>query len=214
MTMTHKLRVEHGRAPRSPGLPRGHRRRTRRAHDPSRLCRRSDRRGGDAQQKSRDARRLRGHRQPAAGDEIEHFRLAPEFDHHRAQCIAGQCIGRDAQDRFDVSRAHCHDLTRVKAEFAPATHRQSAGFHFCKILPHPEQRSFRDDTLRQSGDETRRCGNVAAVSGINFMECAAQQPAPKRHIGTGMAERDSLRHADGLRRVEMGDVVAQTRERI
>lgn len=112
----------------------------RRAYDPSCLRRRGLWLRCHPQQQAGDARGLRGQRQLAAGDEIELTRLAPDFQHHDAQRIAGQRVGGGPQRGVHVSRAHRHEEARIDTELGPSAHRQRAGFNFGEILTHPHQR--------------------------------------------------------------------------
>ena len=182
------------------------------AHDPPRFRGRCDRHGSDAQHQRRDAGGLRGQCEFAAGDKIERFRRPPEFDHHRAQRIAGQGIGGDTQSGLDISRAHGDDLPWIEAKLAPTVHRQHAGFHLGEILPHPQQRFPRNDPARQTRNETRCRRCVTAAFGEHLVQRTAQQPAAQRRIGFGMAERNAPSRIVYLRRVEMRDVPSQTRK--
>jgi len=137
MTVADKLCVEDRRAPRMPARGRG---RTRRAHDPSRLCRRGLWGGCKPQQKRGDTGGLGGKRQFAACHEIELAHLAPDFQHHRAQAIAGKRIRRRPHCAVRIVRAHRDQVARVEAELNEPAHRQRTGFKFGKILPYPDQR--------------------------------------------------------------------------
>ena len=211
MTVANEFGVENRRAPR---LPWRRWRRMRRAHDPSRLRRRRAGRCRDPQQESGDAGGLRRQGQLAAGDEIELARLAPEFQHHRAQRIAGERIGRGPQRGFGVGRAHRHQQARIETEFGKAAHRQRARFRFRKILTHPEQWPPRGDAAREPCDETSGRSTLPAGLGKHLMHRAACETALQHRIGLHMAERD----ASGLVRAVMGfdacDIAAQTRKRV
>ena len=113
------------------------------AHDPARLG--GGRRGScaKAQHQRGDAGGLRGQREFAAGDEIELARIAKDFQHDGAERIAGERICRRAQGGLDIGGAHGDQTARIEAKLDQAAHRQRAGFHFGKILPHPDQRLSR-----------------------------------------------------------------------
>ncbi|MDB5520430.1 MAG: hypothetical protein JWQ82_27 [Tardiphaga sp.] len=55
---------------------------------------------------------------------------------------------------------------------------------------------------------------MATVIGVHLVQRAPQQPPAQRCIGYGMAKRDAACCIEGLWRVEMRDVAAQTRKRI
>jgi hypothetical protein len=113
MTVTNQLRVEHRRAPRSPG---GARRRMRRAHDPSGFRGRRRRLRRDPQQQGGDAGGLGSQSELAAGDEIELARLAPDFQHDGAERIAGQRVGGGPQCAVHIRRPYGHEKTRIETE--------------------------------------------------------------------------------------------------
>ena len=86
---------------------------------------------------------MRGQGEFSAGDEIELARLAKGLQHDGAERIAGERIRRGAKRRLDIGGAHGDEQTRIEAELAKPIRRQRAGFHFGKILPHPDQRFAR-----------------------------------------------------------------------
>ena len=145
MTVANQLRVEHRRAPCAPRCDGGECA-ARTIHRVSAVegC-------GCAATRSNSAvtpEALRGQSQLAAGDEIELPRLAPDFQHHGAQRIAGQRVGGGAQRGVHIGGAHRHQQARIEAEFGQSAHRQRAGFDFGKILPHPDQRPPRRQRVR------------------------------------------------------------------
>ena len=208
MTIAQQRRVDHWGTPRLIG-----RRRMRRAHDPAGLGGRHDRHRGNAQHQSGDAGLACGERQLAARDEIERPGLTPDFRDDAAERIAGQPIGRNAQRALGIRRAHDHDAARVQSQFGEARHRQIAILARRKILPHPQQKLCVRQPPRETGNEPCR-GRGMPILGEHLVQSAAQQPAAQRHIGLGMAEQRAARRIDHLRRIEMRDVAAQTRERI
>jgi hypothetical protein len=148
----------------------------RRAHDPSGLRGRGLRRRREPQQQGGDAGRLRSHSEFTAGDEIELARVTKNFQHHRAERIAGQRVGGGPQRRIDIGGAHGHQQPRIEAEFGETTHRQRAGFDFRKILPHPDQRPARNHPSRKARDKSCRRRALMPV-GKNFMHRGACKAA-------------------------------------
>jgi hypothetical protein len=183
-----------------------------RAHDPSGLRGRGLRRGREPQQQCGDAGSLRGQSEFAAGDEIELARLAPNFQHHGAERIAGQRVGGGPQRRVDVGGAHGHQQPRIEPEFGEPAHRQRAGFDFGKILPHPDQRPARCHPSRKARDESRRRRTLMSFS-KDFMHRGACKPPAQRRIGFGMAERHSMKRMRITGRLDALDAAAQTRKR-
>jgi hypothetical protein len=209
MTVTNELGVEHRRAPRMPGR---RKRRMRRAHDPSGLRGRRLRCRREPQQQRGDAGSLRSQRQFAAGDEIELAWLAPDFQHHRTERIAGQRIGGGPQRGVDIGGAHGHQQPRIEAEFGKPAHRQRAGFDYGKILPHPDQRPARRQPSREARDEPRRRRTLMPF-GKDFMHRGPCEPATQRRIGLGMAERHTMKRMRIRARLDALDAAAQTRKR-
>jgi hypothetical protein len=128
----------------------------RRTHDPSCLRRRGRWLRSHPQQQRGDTRHLRGQCQLAAGDEIELARLAPDFQHHAPNCIAGQRVGGGTQGGVHVSCAHGHEKARIETEFGQSAHRHHARFNFGEILPYPHQGTPCRRTPREARDKTRR----------------------------------------------------------
>ena len=160
----------------------------RRAHDPTRFRGRGRRDCRNAQQKRGDARGLCRQSELAARHEIELSRLAPDFQHHGAQRIAGQRIGGATQRALGIGRAHHHQTAWIEAEFGQAVHRQRAGFNLGKILPHPDQRSARADTSGKACDETGRSRALMSF-GEHLMHCSHRKATTQHRIRLGMAER-------------------------
>ena len=184
----------------------------RRAHDPSRLRRRGHRRCRDPQQQGGDAGSLGRQSELAAGDEIELPCVAPDFQHHDPERIAGQRIGRCPQRAVDIGGAHRHDQARIEAEFGEATHRQRAGFNFGKILPHPDQRPARRDPPGKAGNESRRRDALVSL-GKHFVHRGHGKTAAQRRIGVGMAERHPVQRLRVTGRFDALDAPSQTRKR-
>jgi len=211
MTVADKLRVEHRRAPRTPQRSR---RRMRRAHDPSRLRGRGLRLRRHPQQQAGDAGSLRRQGQLAAGDEIELARLAPDFEHDGAQRIAGQRVGGGPQRRVHVGRTHGHQQPRIETEFGQPGHRQRAGFHFDKILPHPQQRPPRRHPSCEPGDKTGRGGALPASFREHLVHRAPRETALQRRVRIGMPERRPARRIGVTMRLDALDAPTQTRKRV
>jgi hypothetical protein len=210
MAVADKLDIEQRRAPRTPGRLQ---RRMRGAHDPSRFRGGRLRARGDPQRQSGDAGGLRRQSQLAACDQIELWRLAPDFQHHGAERITGQRIGGSPQGGFDIGGAHRHQAARIEAELVKPAHRQRADFAFAKILPDPEQRPARRNPSRQACDESRRRGALPAGLGEHLMDSAHCKAALQRRIGLGMAKRDTARPQHIALRLDPLDAAAQSRKR-
>ena len=101
-----------------------------------------------------------GQCQLAAGDEIELPRRTKGLQYDGAERIAGQSIRRGAQRRLDIGGTHGDEKPRIESELGQAVRRQRAGFHFGKILPHPDQRLALTQPSGDSGDETGRSGFI------------------------------------------------------
>jgi hypothetical protein len=185
----------------------------RRAHDPSCLRRRGQRLSRHPQQQAGDTRGLRGQCQLAAGDEIELSRLPPDFQHHRAQRIAGECVGGGPQCGVHIRRAHRHQKTRIETEFGQPVHRQRARFNFSEILTHPDQRLSRRRPPRKACDKTRRRRALPAGVSKHLVHRAQGETALQRRIGIGMTERNPVRGVRIVMRLDALDAAAQTRKR-
>lgn len=185
----------------------------RRAHDPSCLRGRGRRLGGNPQQQAGDAGGLRGQRQLSAGDEIELARLAPDLQHHAAQRIAGQRVGRRPQRGFHIRRAHRHQQAGVQTELGQAAHRQRAGFNLGEILPHPHQRPPCRRSGRQPGEKPRRRGALPAF-GKHFMHRGYRETALQARIGICMPKRHAPRRTSLRGRLDALDAAAQGRKRV
>jgi hypothetical protein len=185
----------------------------RRAHDPSRLRRRGDRRCRDPQQQRGDAGGLRGQCQFAARHQVELPRLAKNFQHDGAERVAGERVGRTTQRAVDIGGAHGHDTTRIEAEFGKPAHRQPAGFDVGKILPHPDQRPAPRDPPRQPRDEA---GSHSALTslGKHLMHRGHRKTAAQHRIRTGMAERHAIEGVRITGRLHALDVSSQIRKRV
>ena len=184
----------------------------RRTHDPSRLRRRGRGLRRHPQQQTSDAGGLRRQRQLAAGDEIELPGFAPDFQHHRANRIAGQRVGRGAQRDVDIGGAHGHHAARIEAEFGEASHRQRAGFDFGKILPDPHQRPPCRHPPRKPRDEAGRRRALPSL-GKHLVHGGQREAALQRRIGIGMPERHAYLRRVGMR-LDALDAAAQTRKRV
>lgn len=184
----------------------------RRAHDPSCLRGRGLRRRCEPQQQGGDAGGLRCQREFAAGDEIELARLAPHFQHHRAQRIAGQRIGGGPQRRVDIGGAHGHQQPRIEPQLGKPAHRQRTGFDFRKILPHPDQRPARRHSSCKARDKSRRRSALMSL-GEHFMHRRACKAAAQRRIGLGMTERHLMKRMRITGRLDALDAAAQTCKR-
>jgi hypothetical protein len=210
MTVTDKLCVEQRRAP---DLPGGSRRRTACPHDPSRLRGGGNRRGCNAQQKPGAPCALRGERQLAACHDIELVGLAPDFQHHRADRIAGERVGSGAQGVINIGRPHRHQATRIEPELGEPAHRQPPHLALGKILPHPNQRPPRRHAPRQPCDKAGGRRTLPAALAKHLMQSAAREPALQHGIGLPMAEGCAFRRRAAALRLDAFDTAAQTRKR-
>jgi hypothetical protein len=182
----------------------------RRAHDPSRLRRRSCGLRRHPQQQTGDAGGLCCQRQLAAGDEIELPSFAPDFQHHRANRVAGQRVGGGAQCDVDVGGAHGHHAARIEAEFGEASHRQRSGFNFGKILPNPHQWPPYRYPPRKPRDEAGRRRALTSL-GKHLVHGGQREAALQRRVGIGMSQRHAQWRRVGMR-LDPLDAAAQTRK--
>ena len=166
MTVADKLCIEQRRAPCMREVAR---RRAAGAHDPPRLRRGGNGRGGNAQQKAGDAGALRGQCQLAACDEIELVGVAPDLQHHGTDRITGERVSGGAQRVLDIRGAHRHQAARIKPEFGEPVHGQTPHLALGKILSHPDQRPPRRHTPRKPRDKTGRRRTLPAAFAKHFM---------------------------------------------
>jgi hypothetical protein len=213
MTVADKLCVEDRCTPRAPGCGVCGGWRMRRAHDPPRFRGRRVRCRRDPQQKSGDTGGLRRQGQFTARHEVELPRLAPDLQHHGAERVAGERVGRRPQRAFTIGRAHRHEATRIKAELRKPAHRQRARFNFGKILPHPDQRPARRDPPGEACDESGRHRALMSL-GKYLMHRGYCEAAAQHRIRLNMAERSALRRMQIAMRLDAFDVAAQSRKRI
>jgi hypothetical protein len=185
----------------------------RRAHDPSRFRSRRTWRSRDPQQKAGDAGALRSQGQLAARHEVELPRLAPDFQHHGAERVAGERVGRGPQRALAIGRAHRHQAARIETEFGKPAHRQRARFNFGKILPHPDQRPARRDPPGKSCNEPGRHSALMSL-GKHLMHRSHCETAVQHRIRLDMAERSALRRMQIAMRLDAFDVTAQSCERV
>jgi len=160
----------------------------RRAYDPSCFRGRGLRRGRHPQQQCGDAGGLRRQGEFAAGDEIELPRLAPDFQHHRAERIAGQRVGGGTQRGIGVGGTHGYQQARIEAEFAKPAHRQRPGFQFGKILPHPDQRPALRQPSGEAGDEAGG-GRTLVTFRKHLMHRSHCEAALQHSVSAGVAKR-------------------------
>ena len=184
-----------------------------RAHDPPRLRGRWAWRRRDPQQKAGDAGSLRRQGQFAACHEVELPRLAPDLQHHGAQRIAGKRVGRGPQRALAIGRAHRHQAARIEPKLGKPAHRQRAGFHFGKILPHPDQRPAQRDPAGETCDEPGRHRALMSL-GEHLMHRGHREAAAQHRIGFRMAERNAPRRMQIATRLDAFDVAAQSRQRV
>lgn len=107
---------------------------------------------------------------------------------------------------------HRHQQARVETQFSQSARRQGAVLPRGEILPHPQQRPLRRDTVGEPGDEAGRRRAMAAVLGEHLVQRAAHQPALQRRVRAGMAERDPCQPIGGA--FEAADGFSQGRKRV
>ena len=191
MTVANKLRVERGAPHTSSAAAR--RRRMRRAQDPSGFGGRGQRSRRDPQHRTGDTRSLRSQRQLAARDQIELARLAPDFQHHRAERVAGQRIGCAPQRRVDVSCAHADHKARIETEFGEPAHRQRTRFNLVKNPGAPRPADGAGSTVPQSPRPILWPSRSAVPRQNTSCIAPVARPPLQRRIGARMAERDAIR---------------------
>jgi len=186
----------------------------RRAHDPPRLRRRGLRLRRHPQQQAGRARGLRRQGQLAAGDEIELARLAPDFEHDRAERIAGQRVGGAPQGAVHIGGVHRHQQSGIEPEFGQPADRQRAGFERRKILPYPQQRPAGSHPPRQPRDKPCRRGTLPAGFREHLVHRPQRQTALQRRIRVAMPERHLAHRAGIAMRLDALDAPTQTRKRV
>ena len=114
--------------------------------------------------------------------------LAPDFQHHGADRIAGERVGGGAKGVLDITRPHRHQAARIKPELGEPAHREPAHLALSKILPHPDQWPVRRHAPRQPRDKAGGRSALPAALAKHLMDRAARKPALQHGIGLGMAE--------------------------
>ncbi len=141
-------------------------------------------------------------------------RAAPDFQHHDANCIAGQRIGGGPQRGIDIGCAHRHEATRIEAEFGQPAHGQRAGFNFGKILPHPHQRPPRGHPPRKPCDESGGRSALPAGFREHLVHRGSGETALQYRVRVRMTERHAARGARPAMRFDALDAPAQIRKRV
>jgi hypothetical protein len=185
----------------------------RRAHDPSGLGRRRLGLRRHPQHNAGDVRSLRGQRQFAAGDEIELSRLAPDFQHDNANCIAGQRVGSRPQCVVHIGGAHGHEKAWIKTEFGQSAHRHRARFNLGEILPYPHQWPPACRPARKGSSETGRRSALPAGLRKHFMHGSQGKAALQRRVGIRMPKRHLPRRIRFPMRLDALDPAAQNCKR-
>jgi len=131
-----------------------------------------------------------GEHQPAARVKIEALRLAPGFDDHRAQPLAGESFRSCLQDCCGIGCFHEKQAGGIEAKGKQSGWRNFAGLNCGEILPHPKQPfAFLDHPHCQGENETCGGGFVSGLRGINFVQCAAFEAAFETAIRRLMPQR-------------------------
>ena len=130
-------------------------------------------------------------RQPPARHQIEDFRLAGKFHHHRAKRGARQAIAGGAQNIRDIGETQNQELRRIEAKFQKPRRGEFAEFEGGEILPDPQHGFFRGEAKRQRRREGAGRGFMTGLR-EDFMQRAALQPAFQTGIGILKPERNAL----------------------
>ena len=156
---------------------------------------------------------MRCQRQFAAGCEVELSHLAPDFQHHDANRVAGQRVGGRPQRVVHIGRAHGHEKAWIETKFGEPAHRHRARFKLGEILAYPHQWVSNGDPAREAGDKTGRRGALSAGVRKHFVHGTQREPALQRGVGVGMAERHPARRIGLAMRLDAFDIAAQSRKR-
>jgi hypothetical protein len=140
-------------------------------------------------------------------------RFAPDLQHHGAQRIAGERIGRRPQCTFRVECAHRHQTARIEAELGKPAHRQRAHLAPGKVRGDPQQRPPSQDPCGKPQYKPGRAGAVPAGFSEHLMRRAQGEPALQGLIGLGMAQRSAAGRGRAVMRLKALDVPAQSRKR-
>jgi hypothetical protein len=135
-------------------------------------------------------------------------RLAPDLQHHGAQRIAGQRIGRRPQRTFRIGCAHSHQTARIEAELGKPAHRQRTHLAPGKIRGDPQQRPPPQDPRGEPKHKSGRAGAVPASLREHLMHRAQGKPALQGLIGLGMAQRSAAGRGHAVMRLKTLDVPA------
>jgi len=145
--------------------------------------------GREPDEDRRDVSLSGGEGEPAAGHEIEDFRLGRNLGDDRAKRGTGEPIGGGAQDLAGIRRAHQDHRIRVESQLDQPGGMKLAEFERGEILPDPEQRlSFAEPQAKACGKPRRRPA-MAGIPREHFVQRALGEPAAEGLIGAPVAER-------------------------
>ena len=159
------------------------------AQQPTRFRGRGGGQGGVTQRKSGDAMFCRRKRQPAACYQVERFRPAPEFDHHRAKPVAIQSFGAGPQGSGRIGNFHNQQTCGIKTKSEQAGAENLTPFECRKILLHPEQPFvFANNPRGQPQHKTRGSRRIRRCRRKDFVQRAASQAAIETAVRPRMAQ--------------------------
>ena len=147
------------------------------------------------QHERRDARLRRCQRQPAAGGQIEHARIAPGRDHHGADSATAGGLSRRAQNAGGVVGPHENDAARIKAKLGKSPRVGLSQLRIEDILADPDDGLFARGPASQAERKAcRRCG-IGRPRRDDFVQRAPREPAMERLIHHARPKRNRLKCA-------------------
>lgn len=147
--------------------------------------------------REQDHRRARGagQRQPPRRGEIEQRLASMQFEQHCRRGAVAHAVQPGAQQRLAVLQQEQGHRVGIEAQLDEAG---AIGPTHSIVLPRPDQRSSVELAAqpRDEQGEAERGRAVARIGGVKFVEPVGAQPAGKRLVQPGLAERH---HAHGQR---------------
>ncbi len=184
MPVARERRREHGKAPVFSFLERACR-----PDEPARFGGAGMGFGRKTQKKCADTFPRRGQREAAAGNEIESFRHARNFDHHGAQHDAGKRIVRGAQGTRRIADPQEQNPRGVESQLEKTRGGKLAELESGEIPAYPKKRFALGRPHGRCRRKTARRRFASCFRRKDFMQSAAEKPALQTRIGGGMAER-------------------------
>lgn len=146
---------------------------------------------GDPQEQRGDPRFLGGERQPAARGEVEHGRISPAFDHHRAEAAAAQRVGRAAKQRPVVGRVGEDDAVGIAAQLDQPRRVEPSAAPRGRAGAQPEQRAAAGlGAQREHRSEACGAGRVARIGAEYLVDAPTRDASSKKRIETRMSARE------------------------